>query len=112
MAWAISGEITPLPSSGDRLDGGVPVRLNRGHALSSEKGTPAEGVEAPHVAEVHDADHQGDTADLGRKHLHDLAAGRQVAPGGSHEEGQIAEVEEVEPDHQQLVDGVGQTVVA
>src|SRR4051794_40941483 len=107
----MAGDITASGRCSRRIDGRVVVRLDRRNTLSPQDSAPAEGVQAPHVGEVHDTDHEGDSTDLGRQQLHDTAAGLDLV-GRGHEEGDVAEVQQVEADDQQLVDGVSQSVVA
>src|SRR3954470_13403412 len=107
----MAGDITASGRCSRRVDGRVVVRLDRRNTLRPQHGPPAEGVQAPHVGEVHDADHEGDTTDLGRQQLHDAATGIDLV-GRGHEERDVAEVQQVEADDQQLVHRVSQTVVA
>src|SRR3954462_5955741 len=106
----MAGDITASGRCSRRVDGCVVVRLDGRNTLSPQHSPPAEGIQTPHVGEVHDADHQSDTTDLGRQQLHDTAAVIDLV-GRGHEERDVAEVQQVEADDQQLVDGVSQSVV-
>src|SRR4051794_4925485 len=107
----MAGDITASGRCSRRVDGRVVVRLDGRNTLRPQDGPAAEGIQAPHVGEVHDTDHQSDTTDLGRQQLHDTAAVIDLV-GRRHKERDVAEVQQVEADDQQLVDGVSQSVVA
>src|SRR4029077_19032030 len=63
------------------------------------------------IQEVHDAEHHQDGADLVANQLDRLAEGFG-RHAGAQGQGDVSQVDQVEPDHQQVIDGIGQFGVA
>lgn len=91
--------------------GGPALRGDGRDLLPLHDPAPPDPVEDVHVGQVHRAEHQQHHTHLGRQGLEDAAC---VLDGvvAAQVEGDEAEVDEVEADHQEVVDGVGELLVA